>query len=70
MIATTKKNIFSYKKILRVWSNELWHLLHLLTLLNGSVVTHPKVRSSKAVGGRDVVSCLGGVSVVGIDVSQ
>lgn len=33
-------------------------------------VTHPKVRSSKAVGGRDVVGGLGGVSVVGVDVSQ
>ena len=33
-------------------------------------MTHPEVRSSKAVGGRDVVSCLGGVGIVGIDVSQ
>lgn len=35
-----------------------------------SAVTHPKVRSGKAVGGRDIVGCLGGVGVVGIDVSQ
>ena len=35
-----------------------------------SAVTHPEVWSSKAVRGRDVVGRLGGVSVVGIDVSQ
>lgn len=38
------------------------------SLIVGS--TDPKVRSSKAVWGRDVVRGLGGVSVVGVDVSQ
>lgn len=32
--------------------------------------THPKVRGSKAIRSRDIVCCLGGVCVVGIDVSQ
>ena len=35
-----------------------------------TIQTHPKVGGSKAVRGRDIVGCLGGVSVVGVDVGQ
>lgn len=41
-----------------------------MILSHFSTVAHPKVRSSKAVRGRYVVGCLGGVGVVGINVSQ